>query len=65
VHIHADPDALGRVFQTDLPIVAGSAAFLAAARALKPVDGSHRVDWTVSAHADFSRACGTSAAGRP
>jgi acetolactate synthase-1/2/3 large subunit len=53
VHVHADPEELGRVFQADLPIVAGSADFLAAARALEPVDGSHRVDWTESAHADF------------
>jgi acetolactate synthase I/II/III large subunit len=53
VHIHADPEELGRVFQPDLPIVAGSAAFLAAARVLEPVDASHRRAWTESAHADF------------
>jgi acetolactate synthase-1/2/3 large subunit len=53
VHVHADPEELGRVFQADLPIVAGSADFLAAARALEPVDGSHRANWTESAHADF------------
>jgi acetolactate synthase-1/2/3 large subunit len=53
VHVHADPDELGRVFQPDLPIVAGSAEFLAAARALEPVDGSHRAAWVESAHADF------------
>jgi acetolactate synthase-1/2/3 large subunit len=53
VHIHADPEELGRVFQPDLPIVAGSAAFLAAARALEPVDASHRRAWTEAAHADF------------
>ena len=53
VHVHADPDELGRVFQPDLPIVSGSTEFLAAARALEPVDGSQRADWTESAHADF------------
>jgi acetolactate synthase-1/2/3 large subunit len=53
VHVHADAEELGRVFQPDLPIVAGSEEFLAAARALEPVDGSHRADWTESAHADF------------
>jgi acetolactate synthase I/II/III large subunit len=53
VHVHADPEELGRVFQADLPIVAGSADFLAAARALEPVEGSHRAAWVVSAHADF------------
>jgi acetolactate synthase-1/2/3 large subunit len=53
VHVHADPEELGRVFQPDVPIVAGSAEFLAAARALEPVDGSHRAAWIESAHADF------------
>jgi acetolactate synthase-1/2/3 large subunit len=53
VHVHADPEELGRVFQPDLPIVAGSTEFLAAARALEPVDGSHRAAWVESAHADF------------
>jgi acetolactate synthase I/II/III large subunit len=53
IHVHADPEELGRVFQPDLPILAGSAEFLAAARTLEPVEGSHRVDWTESAHADF------------
>ena len=53
VHVHADPEELGRVFQPDLPIVAGSAEFLAAARTLELVDGSHRAAWVESAHADF------------
>jgi acetolactate synthase-1/2/3 large subunit len=53
VHVHADPEELGRVFQPDLPIVAASAEFLTAARELDPVDGSHRAAWTESAHADF------------
>ena len=53
VHVHADPKELGRVFEPDLAIVSGSADFLAAARTLEPVDGTHRADWTESAHADF------------
>jgi acetolactate synthase I/II/III large subunit len=53
VHIHADPDELGRVFHADVPIVSGSPEFLAAARAAEPVDGRHRADWTEAAHADF------------
>lgn len=53
VHVHTDPEELGRVFQPDLPIVSGSAEFLAAARAIEPVDGSHRADWIESAHTDF------------
>jgi acetolactate synthase-1/2/3 large subunit len=50
VHVHADPKELGRVYEPDLAIVATSPEFLAA---LEPVDGSHRTDWFVSAHADF------------
>jgi acetolactate synthase-1/2/3 large subunit len=53
VHVHADPEELGRVFQPDLGIVAGSEEFLAAARALEPVGGSHRAAWAESAHGDF------------
>jgi len=53
VHVHADPEELGRVFQADLPIVAGSADFLAVARTLEPIDSSHRADWTESARTDF------------
>jgi acetolactate synthase I/II/III large subunit len=53
VHVHADPDELGRVFQPDLPIVSASPEFLAAARALEPIDASHRAAWTESARADF------------
>ena len=53
VHVHADPDELGRVFEADLPIVSGSREFLAAARAFEPVDGSARDEWTETAHAEF------------
>jgi acetolactate synthase-1/2/3 large subunit len=53
VHVHADSNELGRVFEPDVPIVAGSAEFLSAARTLEPVDGSDRFDWTESAHAEF------------
>lgn len=53
VHVHADPDELGRVFQPDLPIASGSPQFLAAARALDPVDASRRTAWTESARSDF------------
>jgi acetolactate synthase-1/2/3 large subunit len=53
VHVHADADELGRVFHADVPIVSGSREFLAAARALDPVDGSARGDWVESAHGDF------------
>jgi acetolactate synthase-1/2/3 large subunit len=53
VHVHPDPAELGRVFQPDLPIVAASTEFLAAVRALEPVEAPHRAEWTESAHADF------------
>jgi acetolactate synthase I/II/III large subunit len=53
VHVHADPDELGRVYRPDVPIAAGSAEFLAAARALEPVDASDRAEWTESAHEEF------------
>jgi acetolactate synthase I/II/III large subunit len=53
VHVHADPDELGRVFEPDLPIVSGSPEFLAAARALEPVEAARRAAWTESARTDF------------
>jgi acetolactate synthase-1/2/3 large subunit len=37
VHVHADPDELGRVFQADLAINAGPAEFAAALDGLEPV----------------------------
>jgi acetolactate synthase I/II/III large subunit len=53
VHVHADPDELGRVYEPDLPIVADSAEFVAALNGLEPVDGSRWAEWTEAAHADF------------
>ncbi len=53
VHVHADPNELGRVFHPDLPIVSGSREFLAAARSIDPVDAAARSAWVESAHADF------------
>jgi acetolactate synthase I/II/III large subunit len=53
VHVHAQADELGRVFEPDLPIVSSSPEFLAAARALEPVDAAQRAAWTESARADF------------
>jgi acetolactate synthase I/II/III large subunit len=53
VHVHADPEELGRVYHPDVAIAAGSAEFLAAARALEPAAASARTGWTGSAHADF------------
>jgi acetolactate synthase-1/2/3 large subunit len=53
VHVHAQADELGRVFEPDLPIVSSSPEFLAAARALEPVEAAQRAAWTESARADF------------
>jgi acetolactate synthase-1/2/3 large subunit len=53
VHVHADANELGRVFEADVPVVADSGAFVSALRALRPVDGSARAGWTESARADY------------
>ena len=51
VHVHPDPDELGRVYQPTLAICAGSAEFLrAAAAAMPPVDSSVWRASTVHAH---------------
>jgi acetolactate synthase I/II/III large subunit len=53
VHVHADPDELGRVFEPDLPIVAGSVEFAAALGGLRPIDGSRWAEWTEAAHTEY------------
>ncbi len=53
VHVHPDPDELGRVYQADLPINSGLAQFAAAVRALPPVDGSRWAGWAQEARADY------------
>jgi acetolactate synthase-1/2/3 large subunit len=50
VHVHADPDELGRVYEAELPIVSGSPQFAAA---LRPVDGAHRAAWVEEARAGY------------
>jgi acetolactate synthase-1/2/3 large subunit len=45
VHVHADPDELGRVYQGDLLVNAGPAQAAAAAAALEPADGSRWKEW--------------------
>src|SRR6478736_3448589 len=45
IHVHADPDELGRVFEPALPIVSGSPQFSAA---LRPVEGAARAGWVES-----------------
>jgi acetolactate synthase-1/2/3 large subunit len=53
IHVHADPDELGRVYAPDLAIVSRSPEFLAAARELEPLDGARWQSWTESAHDDY------------
>jgi acetolactate synthase-1/2/3 large subunit len=50
IHVHADPDELGRVYEADLPIVSGSPQFTAA---LRPVEGERRAGWVEDARADY------------
>ncbi|SOE46923.1 Acetolactate synthase large subunit [plant metagenome] len=55
IHVHADPEELGRVYHADLGINAGMDAFAAAAAALpapREVPAARR-DWTRQARADY------------
>ncbi len=53
VHVHADPEELGRVYQTVLPINATPSAFARAAAALAPVESAAWAAATEAAHQDF------------
>jgi acetolactate synthase-1/2/3 large subunit len=50
VHVHADPDELGRVYEAEVPIVSGSPQFAAA---LRPVEGAHRAAWVEAARTGY------------
>jgi acetolactate synthase I/II/III large subunit len=50
IHVHADPDELGRVYEAELPVVSGSPQFAAA---LRPVDGAHRAAYVEEARRDY------------
>jgi acetolactate synthase-1/2/3 large subunit len=50
IHVHPDPDELGRVYEPDLPIVSGSPRFAAL---LRPVDGAGRAAWVEDARAAY------------
>jgi acetolactate synthase I/II/III large subunit len=52
IHVHADPDELGRVFEPTLGICAGSAEFVAAAKGLDTPDRARFARWTAAAAAD-------------
>jgi acetolactate synthase-1/2/3 large subunit len=53
IHVFPEPSELGRVYQADLPILAGMAEFAAAARAMPPVDGARWAAWAAGARADY------------
>ncbi len=53
IHVHAGAEELGRVYQPELAINAASAAFVAAAKELEPIDAAGRADWRAGARADY------------
>ena len=53
IHIHADPDELGRVYRAALPINAAVAPAANALAALPPVANPAWADWTRAARADY------------
>ena len=54
IHVHADAEELGRVFEPVLGINAGSAEFAAAARGLPAPDPASWAQWTAGAAADLA-----------
>jgi acetolactate synthase-1/2/3 large subunit len=55
VHVHADPDELGRVFEPDLAINAGPAEFARALDGLEPVEQPPWRAWAADARRDYER----------
>lgn len=53
VHIYPDPDELGRVYQTDLPLCASVGRFAVAARASAPAASPAWRDWSAAARQDY------------
>ncbi|GAC1574109.1 MAG: thiamine pyrophosphate-binding protein [Candidatus Elarobacter sp.] len=53
VHVHADPDELGRVYEPDLAINAGPAEFARALEGLAPIASPRWSAWTLAAHDDY------------
>jgi acetolactate synthase-1/2/3 large subunit len=53
VHVHADPNELGRVYQADLPINAGPSLFAEAISTLAPISAPPWRSWTEAAHREF------------
>ncbi len=53
VHVHPDPEELGRVYQPDLAINAAVGPFAAALDGLRRIEGSRWHDWTAAAREDY------------
>ncbi len=53
IHVHADPDELGRVYQGELLIASGMAEFAAAAKAMPPLPSIAWRDWSAAARQDY------------
>jgi acetolactate synthase-1/2/3 large subunit len=53
VHAHPDPDELGRVYETDLPIVADPTEFAGALRRFLPIEAPPWRDWAAAARDDY------------
>ena len=53
VHVHPDPEELGRVYRSELPINAGMEAFSAAAASMAPVDSAAWAKELVQARKDY------------
>lgn len=53
VHVHPDPNELGRVYQADLPVNAAAATVIAALAAREPVAAQPWRDWARACRADY------------
>ncbi len=53
IHVHPDPDELGRVYEPALGIVSGMRAFASAVNEGGRVDGERWREWAASARADY------------
>ena len=53
VHVHPDPGELGRVYETDLPIVSDLTEFAAGLRRLLPIEAPRWAGWAEEARADY------------
>ena len=53
VHVHPDPGELGRVYETDLPIVSDLTEFAAGLRRLLPIEAPRWSGWAEAARADY------------